>query len=135
MESEFIKYGGYIGMIMVGALMYFFPARRKELDDATAKLIRTLQETVGALERDLNIYKEKTLKLESQQHENMAKLSALEAEKQILKDFIAGRDKKTDEFQNEALRLHRKNAEEIKNNSDRIGELLKILNQHFINKK
>jgi len=124
--DELIKYGGYGAALIIGALMYFFPVRRKELDEATAKLIKTLQETVGALERDLNLYKEKTIALETHQKENIQKIAAIDAERQLLKDFIAGRDKETKEFQIKALALHEQN-------SQKITELVTMLGQHFLN--
>lgn len=126
MESELIKWGGWVAMAVASSVLYFFPARRKELDQATAKLIKTLQETVGALERDLNIYKEKTINLERNQNENMQKIAGIEGEKQLLRDFIAGRDKETTAFQNEAMALH-------KANSDKIGQLVEMLGKHFLN--
>lgn len=126
MDSEIIKYGGYAIALIVGGILYFFPVRRKELDAATAKLIKTLQETVSVLESDLTIYKAKTLELEKHQKENITKIAALDAERQLLKDFIAGRDKKTDEFQTNAMTLH-------KQNSEKITQLVDLLGKHFLN--
>ena len=123
--EKMITFGGYVMALVVGILLYFFPARRKQLDDATAKLITTLQETVKALEQDLNLYKAKTLQLESQQHENMARIASIEAEKQLLRDFLNGRDKATTEFQTTTLNLH-------KENSKKIGDLLEVLSKHFL---
>lgn len=129
METEIYKIGGWIGTVafaVISGLLYLFPARRKQLDEATTKLIATLQETVGVLERDLNIYKEKTLQLEQHQRENIQKIDGLIAEKQLLRDFIAGRDKETATFQTEAMVLHRAN-------SDKITQLTELLSKHFLN--
>lgn len=138
--DQLTKYGGYIIAVVVSALLYFFPARRKELDDATTKLIKTLQETVGALERDLTVYKEKTLKLESQQQDNMARITSIEAEKQLLKDFINGRDKATAKFQEECMNIVMKTHDcvagmmlGLEKNNLMTKEFVDTMKQHLLN--
>ena len=121
-------------------LYFLFPVRRKELDDATGKLIKTLQETVGALERDLNEYKAKTLKLETQQIENISKISAIESEKKLLSDFIAGRDKATSDFQASCMKVTAETHEIVKSmalslekNNTKTKDFVETMRQHILN--
>lgn len=151
--KSILDIGGWIGTFFFGVisfLLYFFPARQKQLDEATTKLINTLQETVEALEKDLNIYKEKTLNLERHQAENITKIEKIEAENKTFREVLEGRDKATQKFYEECYKamttaeqthtlmqdlitIVKANTEGIQKNNVLTDDFVKMMKEHFLN--
>lgn len=104
------EWGGYVGMALLIGLYFLFPARKRELDEATKKLVATLKDTVDILEREQNLTKiklkettELVLELQIQQQENVSEIERLNTEKQTIKEILEARDKNTQSFQEQCL--------------------------------
>ncbi len=155
--SEITKYGGWVGMASVTVLYFLFPARKKELDSATATLVKTLQETVTALQQDHEIYKEKLSKaeskitgLEEQQKKSKEEIQKIAEERDGFREMIEARDKNTADFQKKAIlafeimgatyevvRVQNDNfktiAEGLSKNNDMTKRFVELMDKHFIN--
>lgn len=147
--KDFITWTGYVGMVVIGVIAYVFPARKKQLDDATRTLIETLQETVDALKEDLDTQKTKIKTLETNQAENIQKIKDFEYENQMMKDLLRGQDEDTKAFRKEAyasmettnrtlelvqrlVTVVENNTKGIEKNNDMTFEFVKTLREHFL---
>lgn len=104
-------------------LYFFFPARRKENDSATATLVKTLQDTVKALQDEQEIQKDKIKKLEDSHKKNEDKIVTLETENKRMLDILQGRDEDTIRFQKEGFEA----MSRMNKMADSIDKLVKVV--------
>lgn len=97
---EFIKqWGGWIIGSAGLSGYFFFPYKRAETDKANALLIKTLQDTVNALDGRVNQQDETIKVLEENHKKNEAEITTIKAEKETVLKILQGRDEKTISFQ------------------------------------
>lgn len=126
MKESFLAYGGWAVAVVVPFLMAIFPARKKQLDQATSQLVKTLQETVDAQTKEVEAHKREIEKLQNSHRENEKNIIKLETENKNFRELLLGQDKATIEWRNKSMRL----TEETNINT---SKLISLLEQHFNN--
>lgn len=151
---------GYLGTIFfcfTTGLLYFFPARRKQIDDATKTLVATLDHSVQALQKDSAIkdrkieeQDKKIGQLEEHQRENIKEIQKIKEERDGFQEILEARDKNTQDFQKQCLEsikvitqtyeliktfieAHTKVIDGLNENNQSTKRLVDILDKHFLN--
>lgn len=102
--EELTRWGGWIGMALSVITYFAFPFRRKQLDEANAKLVSILEETIKAQDKKIDEMNGRINILQEHQKENIKEIEKIKHENGLLQAVLQGRNEDTTKFYQEGFK-------------------------------